>query len=159
MLAKPNNAKKVLALSVRAYSDPNIFGLMRALETQSARMHTATKHCLNFSLFFCSPALWCRKHPQDWQPRLSKPGKRHRENGSNIKVILGMRDKLSAFLRGTYGTAHLRLVMSGTRVVDSLPTGSPQALRFVWSKAARAEKLGRVIKGPAGREGGRGERF
>ena len=33
-------------------SDPNIFGLMRALETQSARIHTATKQGVNFSLSF-----------------------------------------------------------------------------------------------------------
>ena len=33
--------------------------------------------------------------------------------------------------------------------IISLLTGSPQALRFVfWGKAARAEKLGRVIKAP-----------
>ena len=31
-------------------SDPNIFGLMRTLETKSARIHTADKHGVNFSL-------------------------------------------------------------------------------------------------------------
>ena len=77
-------------------SDPNIFGLIGALETRIPRAYTRPPNMVWIFIFlFRSPALWYWNHPQNWEPRRSKPGKHHRENGPNIKVILGMRDNLS----------------------------------------------------------------